>query len=388
MCAQKTQRTMRRMDIQVAIFSAALVIVSSLSIFFIGYTVTYREMIHSLTQRVYAIYDYAEERLDVNTFRYLYNPADMDTELYQQNQTLLAHAKEATGLLYLYTATQNADGAFIYQLDGLPLDAEDFRRPGDAIEPEIIPELRRAMTGEVILPSAIKATDWGKIFIAYLPVHDGDAVVGVVGVEFEAESQYNTYFTLRAAAPVVILVACLAAAAFAVFFFRRISNPTRMDLYNTDNLTGLKSRNAYDVEFENLDASSSKQAVGILLMDLNYLKRVNDQLGHQCGDDYLSLVGQVIRELLPPHAVAYRIGGDELAILLWETTPDALKALAGALEAAYLAQRPAWPVETSLAVGWAAYDAQVDENLYAMFRRADEMLYEVKKQQHERDKSK
>lgn len=64
---------------------------------------------------------------------------------------------------------------------GLPEDADDFRYPGDAIEPEIQSELERALSGETVLPEKILDTDWGNIFIAYYPLHnESGEVVGAL----------------------------------------------------------------------------------------------------------------------------------------------------------------------------------------------------------------
>lgn len=376
------RRPLRRVDLQVFLFTAALIVLACATIFAIGYSVTYQNTIDTLSDRVEAIYSYVENKLDAESFTELRDKEAMSGRLYTANQNLLAQAKEAAGVRYLYTATQTETGEFIYLLDGLPLDAVDFRNPGDPIEPEIIPELERAMAGEEIWPSDIKPTEWGKIFIAYLPVHDGEKIAGVVGVEFDAESQYNTFRTLRLTAPLIILAACIVAAVMAVLFFRRISNPRHKDLYNTDQLTQLKSSNAFNVDFENWNQRRDKLRMGLVLVDLNYLKKVNDQLGHPVGDDYLRLAAQVLLDARPQNAAAYRIGGDELAIVLWDTDETEAAALAERVKAEFLQKRPDWPVETSLAVGHAFYNPETDENLYATFKRADELLYKVKAEQH------
>lgn len=373
---------LRRVDLQVFLFTAALVIAACSVHFVVGYRVTYKNTIDSLEERVQAIYGYVEHRLDTDSFDVLRSRDNMDSQIYIDNQSLLAQAKEAAGVRYLYTATRTEEGKFIYLLDGLPLDAEDFRGPGDDIETEIIPELERAMAGEEVMPSDIKPTEWGKIFIAYLPVHHGDEIVGVVGVEFDAESQYDAYFTLRVTAPLVILCACIVAAALAVLFFRRISNPRHKDLYNTDQLTQLKSSNAFSVDFGNWNQRRSKLNAGILLVDLNYLKKVNDQLGHPAGDTYLSLAAQILLELCPLNGAAYRIGGDELSIVVWDTAEAEMEDLAEQVETRFQEKKPDWPVDTSLAVGHAVYDPEQDEDLYDTFKRADKCLYKVKAQQH------
>ena len=58
-------------------------------------------------------------------------------------------------LRYLYTAKRNDEGTLVYVVGGLPEDADDFRYPGDAIEPEIQSEWERALSGETVLPEKI-----------------------------------------------------------------------------------------------------------------------------------------------------------------------------------------------------------------------------------------
>lgn len=374
----RMRKSIRRVDMQVSIFTAVMVIVSCFTLFYYHYHLTYANMIESLSSRVRSLSDYVESHLDQRTFTEIVDHSDMNTPLYHTYQALLNSARRATGVRYLYTATKTDDGRYIYLLDGLDLDAADFRRPGDAIEPEITSELDRAMSGECVLPSDIKATDWGKIFIAYMPVHSGGQVIGVVGIEFEAESQYNTYQNLLYFTPMVILAACILAALFALYFFRRISNPTFRDLSTMDALTQLKNRNAFDVDLENLNASHNKKGICILVADLNYLKKVNDTLGHQSGDEYIQLAADVLRNLNSDHTTAYRIGGDEFSVLLIGMSHESMEPVIRSMEASFESRKPDWNINTAISIGYALFDSGQDRSLHDTFHRADEMMYHVK----------
>ena len=100
----------------------------------------------------------------------------------------------------------NEDGEFVYLIDCLDQSEPDFRYPGDLIEHEIYPDMQRALDGQKVLPDRIKDTEWGKIFITYMPIYDGEQVLGVVGIEFEAGHQYDTYRSLRLLLPLFILL--------------------------------------------------------------------------------------------------------------------------------------------------------------------------------------
>ena len=85
--------------------------------------------------------------------------------------------------------------------------------------------MQRALDGQKVLPDRIKDTEWGKIFITYMPIYDGEQVLGVVGIEFEAGHQYDTYRSLRLLLPLFILLFSLGACLASRLLFRRISNP-------------------------------------------------------------------------------------------------------------------------------------------------------------------
>lgn len=85
-----------------------------------------------------------------------------------------------------------------------------------------------------------------------------------------------------------------------------------------DDLTGLLNRHAFSRVFKNnLKMTQDKQQqLGLLLIDLDYFKHVNDTLGHIAGDHLLHSLGQRFQQCFPPGIVVSRLGGDEFAILI------------------------------------------------------------------------
>ncbi|OKL45427.1 GGDEF domain-containing protein [Pseudovibrio exalbescens] len=90
----------------------------------------------------------------------------------------------------------------------------------------------------------------------------------------------------------------------------------------TDTLTGLKNRLAFEQGLEGAfhTASHSDSQIGILLIDIDHLKLVNDTLGHECGDSLLQTIGQRLKTLENRGHMVTRLGGDEFALLLSNTT--------------------------------------------------------------------
>jgi diguanylate cyclase (GGDEF)-like protein/putative nucleotidyltransferase with HDIG domain len=86
----------------------------------------------------------------------------------------------------------------------------------------------------------------------------------------------------------------------------------------TDSLTGLRNHRAFheDLARELALADAHGQPLGLVLLDLDGLKLRNDRFGHQAGDQLILQMARVVTDNLRHNDMAYRIGGDEFAILL------------------------------------------------------------------------
>lgn len=368
-----------RVDLQVSLFTAIVVMLSFLCIYIIYYHVTYADMINSLKERVFAIHNYLDDKISNGTFAEISSIEDEDKESYKNLKNVLDNIKEATGVMYLYTAKKNSDGDFVYVVDGLDYSAPDFRHPGDLIEKEIYSSMERALLGEVILPKDIKKTDWGKIFITYFPIHEGDEIVGVLGIEFEAEHQYNTYHMLKIITPLIALTACFIAMNIAIVLFKRISNPSHQDMFNTDQLSQLKNRNAYDIDIQNMAVTKRLSGVAMVVMDLNHLKYVNDHMGHYEGDRYIQCASSALKSAAGNDAVSYRVGGDEFIMIIRDADQNKAEDCMERIQTEFMKLRFTCDKNLSIAMGYAIYDEELDQDLYDTGKRADQMMYENKK---------
>ncbi len=148
----------------------------------------------------------------------------------------------------------------------------------------------------------------------------------------------------------------------------------------TDPLTGLANRRGFEGSagrFLHAERSGG-QRFGLVLLDLDRFKPINDRFGHATGDTVLCEIADRLTGLVRPDDVVARLGGDEFAILVADIAHGALAQLAQRLVLA--AQRPVPTPVGDLSVGVSVGIAtSVDgDDLGALSGRADRALYEVK----------
>ena len=150
-----------------------------------------------------------------------------------------------------------------------------------------------------------------------------------------------------------------------------------------DELTGLYNRRGFLEVAERLliAARAAGRALTVLFADLNGMKLINDELGHEMGDHALRATAKLLREQLGPTAVLARLGGDEFAIacdLLDEVT--AVNALAS-LEAAVKAHnaQSGSRYRLSISAGLAVASAFDSPTLFDLMQAADANMYETKR---------
>ena len=140
----------------------------------------------------------------------------------------------------------------------------------------------------------------------------------------------------------------------------------------TDSLTGLNNRSAYDKRLDEISSSSSKTGVlGVLVMDINDLKLINDTKGHKAGDFALQDFTTSVLKILPENAEMFRIGGDEFVAFVPTIRDDHLERLANTITEFFKNQRKIYTV----AVGWDLYIPKKKERFIHVIHRADSAMY-------------
>jgi diguanylate cyclase (GGDEF)-like protein len=142
----------------------------------------------------------------------------------------------------------------------------------------------------------------------------------------------------------------------------------------SDALTGLLNRRAFDEKLKQTFLHTMRQRnspLSLLFLDLDHFKKINDEFGHQVGDEHLNKTADILRKIIREDVdLAFRFGGDEFAVVLFADYPLACDKARQVLKS----------MENKISIGIATInqETQDDLTLEEFIRRADNALYEAK----------
>lgn len=145
-----------------------------------------------------------------------------------------------------------------------------------------------------------------------------------------------------------------------------------------DSLTGVLNRAGLQAQIDaRFDTRRREQReYGLLLVDVDYFKRINDSAGHLAGDAVLARLGGVLREAVRPDDVVGRYGGEEFLVLLAGCREEQLSAAAEKIRAAV--DRENFGIGRGVTVSVGAAYVNAGDNFTARLRAADAALYRAK----------
>lgn len=311
---------------------------------------------------------------------------------------LMTLVSESTASLRLRTIFASLSGIFVIEmLVGVLFGVSGFFQIGGGHR--IVPQTVVALAALCIAADAARPTG-GMFGLALSPGAGGHLFSTVIAFAFLGPLAVGLLILLGehsgvlaavddvalfTAVMVIVCVAMLVVAARRVNVFdedRRRLNEQLADLADRDPMTNLYNRRRFDRAF--MEPSDDERANGsplaLALVDIDGLKRVNDQLGHRAGDELILGVSGAIRKTFRDTDVVARLGGDEFGVVLPGADIAGGKSVAEKLLTEIRAAR--WDVEgatisPSISIGIAV----VDQPIYdpeAIFAAADAALYEAK----------
>lgn len=164
---------------------------------------------------------------------------------------------------------------------------------------------------------------------------------------------------------------------------RKLAELRLEHMARTDPLTEIANRRHFfamaQVELDR--AQRYAHPIGVLLIDIDHFKQVNDRYGHQVGDTALQLVARECQRQLRTSDLLARYGGEELICLLVESSEEGVLATGDRIRRAIAAvqlQSAGHAVQLTVSIGVAARAALSDVPLDTLIARADQALYQAK----------
>ncbi len=154
--------------------------------------------------------------------------------------------------------------------------------------------------------------------------------------------------------------------------------------HQRDALTGLYTRRYLmeNMEVEIKRCKRYRRSMAFLMIDLDHFKRLNDEFGHQLGDQVLTTVGQVLRSNTRETDLCARYGGEEIALVLTETPLKQAVILAEKLRTRIAAATIPFQDRTlhvTASFGVTSFLGGEEDSMEEIIKRADQALYEAKR---------
>lgn len=144
-----------------------------------------------------------------------------------------------------------------------------------------------------------------------------------------------------------------------------------------DGLTELGNRTSYLEKLNSLVENNIKR-VGIVFLDINNLKQINDNYGHEAGDESIKEAANIIKSSFGKYGDCYRIGGDEFCVFIQgidiSTTYEEAKSIFED-EIITANNNPKKEIGLQIAHGFALYDINNESSLDDKIKEADELMY-------------
>ena len=151
----------------------------------------------------------------------------------------------------------------------------------------------------------------------------------------------------------------------------------------TDSLTGMQNRRYFDDALKEYlgEFKRINKPIGLIVLDLDHFKMVNDTHGHDVGDEVLRQVANCLKNFTRYHDIAARLGGEEFAVVAPNMEMEGLKKFAERIRRAVselVVESGNVRLKVTTSIGIAVWDGR--EEADSFYRRADRVLYQAKGQ--------
>lgn len=157
-----------------------------------------------------------------------------------------------------------------------------------------------------------------------------------------------------------------------------LNNESLKELSMTDALTGLYNRRKLNesISFELTRCKEFKHSLGLMVLDIDFFKKVNDEFGHQLGDNLLIEISNIIKKSVRSTDLVVRWGGEEFMVACLETSKEDTLSIAEDIRVRIENSFFEEIGKKTISIGVSEYKS--DDTIYSLIRRADEALYLAK----------
>ncbi|WP_158285002.1 GGDEF domain-containing protein [Hoeflea marina] len=266
---------------------------------------------------------------------------------------LIVYTNFDGSMFWLRVTTANAFMAFVYAICGL----QAWRLRSHRVD---------AVIAAIFLVQVALTT--GRVLQLYLP-----------GAETMTPENFGSaYFAAAVQTSNALFAIGIGMALFARYCVAVLVRLNR--LAETDPLTGLLNRRAFEAAAEALRVASAPLPTGLIICDIDHFKQVNDTHGHDAGDTALVAFAGLIQRVAGAKAVCTRLGGEEFCVLLADSSGEMTRLAATRLRVATETLRIATggrPLQMTASFGYC--ELSPDADLRAAMAAVDAAVYQAKR---------
>jgi diguanylate cyclase (GGDEF)-like protein len=313
-------------------------------------------------------------------YRELEDESDAARPVYREMKAFFRRMLSDDFIRFVYTERRISDGKIEYVLDSEDAASPEASPIGQADD---LDALDRAAfdSGKAVHGGLVEDPKWGALITGFAPILDPGSgkLVGLAGVDVAARTVEGILSRTRL---LILLVAAVIFAVAIIPAFSLSDRVTRQLLI--DPLTEAKAKRSIlpDLARASARAASAGLPFAVIVLDLDRFKEVNDGFGHQAGDIVLRAAAQAMKAALRYDDRLYRYGGEEFVLIM--LGPPEARALQVAelmrknVESTPIGIEGAGELRVTVSVGVALLAR--GEGHEELLRRADEAMYEAKRQ--------